>query len=89
MRFRLAISEAESPFFLRNVWRFGSVNAEIASDCDCAILRLSRAETENVLQPRCRTLLGISKLVVWGELPWFPPRIPLVFVISVVSPCPI
>ena len=25
------------PFFLRAFWRFGSVNAEIASDCDCAI----------------------------------------------------
>ena len=27
-----------SPFFLRDFWRFGSVNAEIASDRDCAIL---------------------------------------------------
>ena len=24
--------------FLQDFWRFGSVNAEIASDCDCAIL---------------------------------------------------
>ena len=26
------------PLFLWDFWRFGSVNAEIASDCDCAIL---------------------------------------------------
>ena len=38
LRFRAAISEPKSPFFLRDFWRFGSVNAEIASDCDCAIL---------------------------------------------------
>ena len=25
-------------FFLWDFWRFGSINAEIASDCDCAIL---------------------------------------------------
>ena len=38
LRFRVAISEAETPsFFLRDLWRFGSVNAEIASDC--AIVR--------------------------------------------------
>ena len=29
---------AQNPFFLRDTWRFGSVNTEIASDCDCAIL---------------------------------------------------
>ena len=38
LRFRAAISEPETPFFLRDFSRFGSVNAEIASDCDCAIL---------------------------------------------------
>ena len=38
LRFRAAISEPKTPFFLRDFWRFGSVNAEIASDCDCAIL---------------------------------------------------
>ena len=38
LRFRAAISEPQNPFFLRDFWRFGSVNAEIASDCDCAIL---------------------------------------------------
>ena len=37
-RFRAAISELANPFFLRDFWRFGSVNAEIASDCDCEIL---------------------------------------------------
>ena len=41
-RQRFAISScnfwAPNPFFLRDFWRFGSVNAEIASDCDCAIL---------------------------------------------------
>ena len=26
------------PFILREFWRSGSVDAEIASDCDCAIL---------------------------------------------------
>ena len=29
---------AKTPFFLQDFWRFGCVNAEIASDCDCAIL---------------------------------------------------
>ena len=29
---------AQKLFFLQEFWRFGSVNAEIASDCDCAIL---------------------------------------------------
>ena len=39
LRFRAAISEPKTPFFLRDFWRFGSVNSpEIASDCDCAIL---------------------------------------------------
>ena len=39
LRFRAAMSEPKTPsFFLRDFWRFGSVNAEIASDCDCAIL---------------------------------------------------
>ena len=33
-----AISEPNTPFFLWDSWRFGSVNAEIASDCDGAIL---------------------------------------------------
>ena len=28
----------QNPFFLQDLWRFGSVNTEIASDCDCAIL---------------------------------------------------
>ena len=37
LRSRAAISEPETPFFLRDFWRFGSVNAEIASDCDCPI----------------------------------------------------
>ena len=36
LRFRAPISQ--NPFFLRDFWRFGSVNAEIASDCDRAIL---------------------------------------------------
>ena len=39
LRFRVAISEPElNPFFLQDFWRFGSVNTEIASDWDCAIL---------------------------------------------------
>ena len=38
LRFRAAISEPKTPMFLWDFWRFGSVNAEIASDCDCAIL---------------------------------------------------
>ena len=40
LRFGAAISRfrARNPFFLRTFWRFGSVSAEIASDCDCAIL---------------------------------------------------
>ena len=38
LRFWVAISEAETPFFLWDFRRFGSVNAEIGSDCDCAIL---------------------------------------------------
>ena len=41
-RWRFAILDcdlsAQNPFFLQDFWRFGSVNAEIASDCDCAIL---------------------------------------------------
>ena len=41
-RWRSAISgcdlRAKNPFLLRDFWRFGSVNAEIASDCDSAIL---------------------------------------------------
>ena len=37
LRFRVPISEAETPFFLQDFWRFGSVNAEIAGDC--AIVR--------------------------------------------------
>ena len=37
LRFRAAISEPKTPFFLRDFWRFGPVNADIASDCDCAI----------------------------------------------------
>ena len=37
-RFQVAISEPETPFFLWDFWRFGSVYAEIASDCECAIL---------------------------------------------------
>ena len=38
LRFRVAIPGPKNPFFLRDFWRFGSVNAEIASDCDCAML---------------------------------------------------
>ena len=30
--------ESPKPFFLRDFWRFGSVNAEIVSDWDCAIV---------------------------------------------------
>ena len=37
LRFRAAISEPETPFFC-GISGVGSVNAEIASDCDCAIL---------------------------------------------------
>ena len=43
-RARFAISgcdfRAQNPFFLREFCRFRSVNAEIASNCDCAILVL-------------------------------------------------
>ena len=38
LRFQVAISDPENPFILRDFWRFDSVNAEIASNCDCAIL---------------------------------------------------
>ena len=38
LRFRVAMSEPQNPFFLRDFWRFGSVNADIASDCDRAML---------------------------------------------------
>ena len=38
-RFRAAISEPKTPSFCGiSAPKFGSVNAEIASDCDCAIL---------------------------------------------------
>ena len=40
-RSRFAISScdfrAQNTYVLEEFWRFGSVNAEIASDCDCAI----------------------------------------------------
>ena len=38
LRFRAAISEPETPFILWDFCRVCLVNAEIASDCDCAIL---------------------------------------------------
>ena len=38
LRFWAAISEPETPSFCGEFWRFRSVNGEIASDCDCAIL---------------------------------------------------
>ena len=50
-RFRAAISEPQSPFFLRDFWRFGSVNAEIASDCDCAILVRNASPTQGCFFP--------------------------------------
>ena len=38
LRFRAAISGPKTPSFCGISGDFGSVNAEIASDCDCAIL---------------------------------------------------
>ena len=37
LKFRVEILRPK-PFFLRDFWRFGSINAEISRDCDCAIL---------------------------------------------------
>ena len=47
LRFRAAISEPKTPSFLRDFLRFGSVNAEIASDC--AIVRFWCAKVAGVL----------------------------------------
>ena len=38
LRFRAAIFDPTNPFFCGISGDLGSVNAEIASDCDCAIL---------------------------------------------------
>ena len=59
---------SQNPFFLREFWLFGSLNAEIASDnhCDCPILVAGARIIHKVQEPRIRSLSSESLGEKWG-----------------------
>ena len=67
LRFELRFP-GPKPFFLWDFWRFGSVNAEIASDCDCAIL--VRYAQRKVSRQICKKNLQSSLEGRQGNLLW-------------------
>ena len=73
LRFRAAISEPKTSSFCGILWRFGSVNAEIAGDCDCAILVHFQARAPGAVGDGDREDISFT----WPQLgPFFVPAWP-------------